>query len=148
MKKFAFGSDHAAFELRKAVATHARNMGFEVDEFGAQSSDAFDYPVAADEVCTRILNGEYEIGVLLCGTGIGITIRANRYRGIRAANCTSTLMAELARQHNGANVLGLGARILSIDEAIAIFDVFISTDPSEEPRHVRRVEKLDAEMEN
>ena len=146
--KLAFGSDHAAFELRQAVAAHARQKGYDVDEFGAAGTDSYDYPVAADEVCTRILSGEYPIGVLFCGTGIGITIRANRYHGIRAANCTSTLMAELARQHNDANVLGLGARILTVEEAIAIFDVFMSTAPSEEPRHVRRVEKLDADVEN
>ena len=146
--KLAFGSDHAAFELRKAVAAHARSEGYEVDEFGAQGTDSFDYPVAADEVCKRILHEEYEVGVLLCGTGIGITIRANRYLGIRAANCTSTLMAELAREHNNANVLGLGARILTMGEAVAIFDAFMSAAPSEEPRHVRRVEKLDADVEN
>ncbi len=146
--KIAFGSDHAAFELRKAVAEHARGAGFEVDEYGAPGLDAYDYPDAADEVCRRILAGEYQLGVLLCGTGIGITIRANRYHGIRAANCTSPLMAELARLHNAANILGLGARILTVEEAVAIFDVFFATSPSVEARHVRRIEKLDANMES
>ena len=144
--KLAFGSDHAAFELRKLVADYARSKGYEVDEFGAQSNEPYDCPDAADEVCHRILAGEYPFGVLLCGTGIGITIRANRYRGIRAANCTSVLMAELARQHNDANILGLGARILTVEEAVAIFDAFFATSPSTEPRHMNRVTKLDHEV--
>lgn len=146
--KIAFGSDHAAFELRLAVAAHARSAGFVVDEFGATGTEAYDYPDAADQVCIRILDHKYDMGVLFCGTGIGVTIRANRYHGIRAANCTSPLMAELARQHNNANILGIGARILNLEEAVAIFDVFFATSPSVEPRHVRRIEKLDAPMEN
>lgn len=141
--KIAFGSDHAAWELRNAVAEHARSKGIEVEVYGATGPEPFDYPDAADPVVARVLAGAVDFGVLCCGTGIGITIRANRYHGIRAANCVTTEMAQLAREHNAANVLGLGARILSHDLAIEIFDVFIATNSSQEPRHVRRVEKLD-----
>lgn len=142
--KLAFGADHAAYELREALAAHARTQGHEVTTFGATGPEPYDYPDAADAVVREIYEKRADLGVLCCGTGIGITIRANRYEHIRAANCTSVEMAQLARQHNHANILGLGARILTIELATSIFDAFLSTPESTEPRHIARVEKIDA----
>jgi len=141
-----FGSDHAGFELRQALAKHARALGHDVKEFGASGKESFDYPVASDEVCTRLLGGMGDFGVLICGTGIGVSIRANRYHGIRAANCTSTEMARLARSHNQANVLCLGERILDHGQALAIFDTFMSSAPDLGGRHAKRVDMLDRNL--
>lgn len=140
----AFGADHAAYLLRDAVVARAKSLGHDVLVFGATAPAPFDYPDAANPVATAILTGEADCGVLCCGTGIGITIRANRFRGIRAANCADTVMASLSRQHNDANILGLGARILSESLAIEIFEMFVATEASRELRHVARVEKIDA----
>ena len=137
------GADHAAWELRNFVADYARGLGHEVTLFGATGPEPFDYPDAANEVVAEILAQRADLGVLCCGTGIGITLRANRFHGIRAANCTNSVMASLARQHNHANILGLGARILSKELAVEIFATFLATPESQEPRHVHRVEKID-----
>ncbi len=140
----ALGSDHAAYLLRDHIAAHARARGFEVEIYGATGPEAYDYPDAADALVPKVLEGSATLGVLCCGTGIGITIRANRHHGIRAANCTCNVMASLARQHNDANILGLGARILSKERAVEIFDTFVDTQRSPEIRHLKRVEKIDA----
>jgi len=129
--------------MRREVAQWARDAGYEVSETGAVSEEAYDYPSAANLVAKGVLNGEAEFGVLVCGTGIGVSIRANRYEGIRAAECTSTEMAELARLHNHANVLCLGGRILSREQGIAILKTFLETQADNAERHARRVEMLD-----
>ena len=139
----AVASDHAAFDLADKIASHLKARGYDVSRQGASSGDAFDYPAAADELCAEVLASKAELGILLCGTGIGVSIRANRHTGIRAALCTSPRMAELAREHNHANVLCLGARILSTEEAIQTVDTFMDTDESHEPRHENRVAQLD-----
>ena len=141
--KLAFGADHAAYLLRDKVAEHARTLGHEVTLHGAMGPSPYDYPDAADAVVKELYEKRADLGILCCGTGIGITMRANRYAHIRAANCTSVEMAELARQHNHANVLGLGARILTEELAIEIFDAFLNTPESTEPRHIVRVDKID-----
>jgi ribose 5-phosphate isomerase B len=145
--KLILGSDHAGFQLRQGMATWARSQGHEVREVGALSDAAYDYPVASDEVVNGVLKKSFDLGVIACGTGIGVSIRANRHPGIRAANCCSEEMARLAREHNHANVLCVGARILKEDEAIAILKAFVETPESTEARHVRRVELLDAELD-
>ncbi|HJP83449.1 MAG TPA: RpiB/LacA/LacB family sugar-phosphate isomerase [Fimbriimonadaceae bacterium] len=143
--KLIFGSDHAGFELRRAVADWARSEGHEVVEVGAQSTAAYDYPLAADAVACELKKAGFDFGVLVCGTGIGVCIRANRYPHIRAAECTSEEMARLARQHNYANVLCIGGRILSKEQSIAILSAFLETGPDDAERHARRVQLLDAE---
>lgn len=143
--KLVFGSDHAGFELRQQLARAATADGHEVRELGARSAQSFDYPLASDEVCASLLNKEADLGVLICGSGIGVEIRANRYNGIRAANCTSVKMAELARQHNHANVLCLGARLLEPEEARQILQAFLRSQPDMMERHQKRVELLDKE---
>lgn len=137
------GSDHAGFALRRILADHLVAAGYAVSEVGATSEGAYDYPIAAQDVATRLLRGEADLGVLVCGTGIGMAIAANRFRGIRAADCWSPEVARLAREHNHANVLCLGGRLIAPDDAIRILDAFLATGPSPEPRHGRRVGQLD-----
>ena len=141
--KLAVGADHAGFELATTIADWLRGQGHEVEQLGATSTERYDYPDASDLVACRVLAGEATFGVLICGTGIGVSIRANRYPGIRAGECTSTEMAELARGHNHANVLCLGSRILTEDEAKAITATFLDSPEDPGDRHVNRVKKLD-----
>lgn len=144
--KLLFGSDHAGFELRSHVAQWARSQGHEVTEVGANSDEPFDYPLASDAVACELKSGVFDFGVLVCGTGIGVCIRANRYPHVRAAECTSVEMAELARRHNHANVLCLGGRILSKEQSEAILSAFLMTGPDDAERHARRVDMLDANL--
>lgn len=144
--KIAFGSDHAGLDYRRALAQRAKAAGHEVTEFGAMTCDPYDYPDASDLVARELLENRAEFGVLVCGSGIGVDIRANRYRHIRAANCVTVEMAELAREHNHANVLCIGQRLMKQELANQIFDAFLSTPPSEVARHVHRVEKLDSNV--
>jgi len=144
--KLVFGSDHAGFCMRRDLAEWARGLGHEVEELGAQDESAYDYPDVADAVAERILHGEAEMGVLMCGTGIGVCIRANRHRGIRAALACNPAEAVLARQHNHANVLCLGGRTISHDHAQEVVAAFLNASPDYQERHVRRVAKLDSDV--
>jgi ribose 5-phosphate isomerase B len=144
--KLLFGADHAGYCLREELAKWAVDQGHEVVQLGAVSTEPYDYPEASDEVATRLLSQKADFGVLVCGSGIGVDIRANRYGHIRAANCVTKEMAELAREHNHANVLCLGARLVDSETAKSILLAFLSTNESQEPRHVRRVEKMDREL--
>ena len=139
-----FGSDHAGFALRRILSTRAIDMGHAVREYGSTDEQPYDYPDAAKDVAERIQRGEAEIGVLICGTGIGMSIAANRFKGIRAAPCCTAEVAKLAREHNFANVLCLGARLIEPDQAVAIFGTFLNEPESTEPRHQRRVMKMDS----
>ena len=142
--KLAFGSDHAGFDLRRVLEAWATAQGHEIASLGAESAEPYDYPDAADAVALELLRNHGVIGVLVCGTGIGVSIRANRYDHIRAANCCSTKMAELARLHNHANVLCLGSRTTEPNEAVSILSTFLSTSEDRDERHTRRVLKLDS----
>ncbi len=141
-----FSSDHAGFSLREALARHAKEAGHEAISVGARSEEAYDYPDAADEAVKYVLEGRANFGVFVCGTGLGICIRANRYKGIRGAPCTSAEMAKLAREHNNANVLCLGARITPTGLAVEILDAFLDEPTSDVDRHKRRVGKLDGNV--
>lgn len=136
-------SDHAGYALRQFLAERLRRRGDHVQEVGATSQAPYDYPSAADLLVPKILQGEVDLGVVICGTGIGISIRANRHPGIRAAVCTSSEMATLARQHNHANVLALGARTTNAEQAWGILEAFLTTPLDEGERHVRRISLLD-----
>jgi ribose 5-phosphate isomerase B len=149
----ALGSDHAGFEepppfYKPALAEHLRSLGHEVIDCGPDGPGSVDYPDFAARVCGKILSGEAEMGVLLCGTGMGISIAANRFKGIRAAVCDRPEMAWLAREHNNANVLCLGKRLLTLREARNLIDIFLATPFSRGERHQRRVEKLDTISEH
>jgi ribose 5-phosphate isomerase B len=144
--KLLFGADHAGYCLREELAQWASEQGHEVVQLGAQSMEPYDYPEASDEVAMGLQGKKADFGVLVCGSGIGVDIRANRYGHIRAANCVTKEMAELAREHNHANVLCLGARLMDSETAKSILETFLSTEESREPRHIRRVEKMDREL--
>lgn len=139
-----FGSDHAGFAFRQHLAWHAKGLGHSVTERGAPNLDSYDYPNASDAVAHDILQGNADLGVLICGSGIGVSIRANRYPHIRAALCTSDELARLARQHNHANVLCLGERIVPLELAVSMLVTFIETEVDPAERHMNRVRKLDA----
>ena len=137
----AIASDHAGVELKTTLKSDFPNISWK--DLGPESTDSVDYPDFADRLCKMILSGECERGVLICGSGIGMSIRANRYSGIRAALCLSEHMAELSRQHNNANVLVLASRITDEKTIHNIVAKFLSTE-FEGGRHQRRVDKLDA----
>lgn len=141
--KIAFGADHAGYCLELELIQWAQSQGHDVSRFGAESTDPYDYPDAADLVAAAVIDAQADFGVLICGSGIGVDIRANRYPQIRAANCCSAQMAALSREHNHANVLCLGARLIDADLARTILQTFLATPESQEPRHCRRIEKMD-----
>ena len=145
--RIAFGSDHAGFEppeplYKPSIINHLKNREFEVVDCGPDGPGAVDYPDIAKTLAEAVLEGRADLGVLLCGTGIGISMGANRHEGIRAAVCTNAEMVKRARAHNNANVLCQGRRVLTLEEAIALVDIFLDTPFSGEERHQRRVDKL------
>ncbi len=142
MSKIAVAADHAGYEFKDALASYLREKGYDVIDLGTNSPDSVDYPVYAKKLCSSVLSGECEKGILVCGTGIGMSIAANRNKGIRAALCTIPEYARLAREHNNANVLCLGARFVGFDEAVKITDVFLNTEFLG-GRHQNRVNQLD-----
>ncbi len=135
-----FGSDHAGFEYKESLKGYIHDKGYSVIDCGTHSVESVDYPDFITPVVKEVLAGA--TGVLICGSGIGMSIGANRHRGIRAALCCNAEMAESSRTHNDANILVLGERLISQEEALACLEVFLNT-PSEGGRHARRVEKLD-----
>ena len=145
--RIAVGSDHAGFEApgpayKPAIVEYLETHGHAVVDCGTSGPEAVDYPDFAQKVSEAILQDKADCGVLLCGTGIGMAIAANRHKGIRAATCANPEMAELARSHNNANVICLGRRILSLERCLKLIDIFLSTPFSEADRHKRRVAKL------
>lgn len=137
----AIGSDHGGFELKQAVMRRLEELGLEYRDFGTYTRESCDYPVYGEAVARAVASGECEKGILICGTGIGISIAANKVKGIRAANCGDCFSAEYTRRHNDANVLALGARTLGEGLALKILDIFLST-PFEGGRHAKRLELL------
>jgi len=138
----ALASDHGGLELKKTVMEHLKTEGLEFNDFGTYTEDSCDYPVFAVSAAKAIVGGEFDRGIFVCGTGIGISIAANKIPGIRAAVCTNTYMAEMCRAHNDANVLALGARVIDAPLAIEIVSTFLHTEFSGNERHSRRVEML------
>lgn len=143
----AIGSDHAGFALKKEIIAHLREKGTDLLEMGCMDGESCDYPLVAREVCEKVTKGEAELAILVCGTGIGISIAANKCRGIRAAVCTDCYTAKFTRLHNNANVLCLGGRVTGSGAACEIVDTFLSTS-FEGGRHQRRVEQITQIEEN
>lgn len=141
--KVVFGSDHAGYELRNQLVEHAKLIGVYTYEVGANSEEPYDYPDAADDAHDVFLKENCDFGILICGTGIGMCIRANRFEGIRAANCCDERTATLARAHNHANFLCLGARLLDPEQAARIMQVFLKSPTDDDERHLKRISKLD-----
>ena len=140
--KIAIGCDHAAFDEKNNLITYLENKNFLVKDFGCFSNDSVDYPDYARLVAKEIQKNNYDFGILICGSGIGISIAANRHKGIRAALCTSKFHAEMSRKHNDANIIALGARITPIDEMFSIISKFLDTE-FEGGRHQNRIEKIE-----
>ena len=139
----ALGCDHGGYELMQEVIKYLEEHGLEYKNYGTYSTDSCDYPDYAKKVAEAILAGECEKGILICGTGIGITIAANRYEGIRAANCTNSFMAEATREHNDANVITMGARVIGPGLATEIVKIFLETPFSNDERHIRRISQIE-----
>ncbi|HVI75063.1 MAG TPA: ribose 5-phosphate isomerase B [Anaeromyxobacteraceae bacterium] len=137
------GSDHAGLVLRAEVVRVAREKGFEVEDLGPLSGDSVDYPDYARKVAEAVAAGRARFGVLVCGTGIGMSIAANKVKGVRAAHCGNELEARMARAHNDANVLCLGERVLGLGLGAAVVTAFLE-QPFEGGRHQRRVDKIGA----
>lgn len=142
VNKIAIGCDHAAYDLKLKLIAHLNAQGVETVDVGTDSAESCDYPVFADALCKKITTGECERGILVCGTGIGMSIAANKHKGIRAACCSDTFSARLTREHNDANVLCFGARVVGEGLACDLADIFVSTD-YEGGKHARRVAMLD-----
>ena len=145
--KLAIGSDHAGFPLKETVKTWLEERGHEVTDYGTHSEDSTDYPDYAHPVATSVEEGGAELGILMCGSGNGINMTANKHQGIRAALCWTSEIAEMARLHNNANVLSMPARYIPESEALAILETFISTS-FEGGRHERRVNKISQQETN
>jgi ribose 5-phosphate isomerase B len=141
-ERIPIAADHAGVALRRRLAERLAALGYEVEDLGTDTESSCDYPDYAHPLAARVADGEARRGVLLCGTGLGMSYVANRYAGVRAAVAWSPEVAELARQHNDANVLVLPARFVSDDEALRILDAWLTT-PFEGGRHERRVEKIE-----
>src|SRR5271165_4066134 len=141
--KIALGADHGGFELKKELVEGLRDLKYVIDDLGAFSTEPSDYPDVAHAAARGVAEGLYERAILVCGTGVGMAIVANRYRGVRAANCTDVFSARFSRAHNDANVLTLGGRVLGVGLAWEIVNVWLSTPSGGGERHVRRVSKID-----
>jgi ribose 5-phosphate isomerase B len=141
MPKIAIGADHAGFELKEKVREWLTRSGFESKDFGTYSGESADYPDFAHPVASAVEKKEFDLGILICGSGNGVAITANKHQGIRAAICWNEELASLARQHNDANVLCLPARYISSDLAMKIVDKFLNSS-FEGGRHLRRVNKI------
>lgn len=139
----AIGSDHGGYELKELIIKHFIEKGIAYQDFGCDTKQACDYPVYGKEVANAVAAGKCVLGIVICTTGIGISITANKVKGIRAALCSDTLSAKLTRLHNNANVLALGAGIVGPDLALAIVDVFMETKFSSIQRHIHRVEQIE-----
>ncbi len=141
-KTIAIASDHAAVDYKKRLIEYLTEKGYACLNLGTDTEESVDYPIYADKVCKKITEGEADLGILVCGTGIGMSIAANKHKGIRAALCADPVSASLTRQHNNANILCMGARIISFETALEITDAFLSSDFLG-GRHERRVEMLE-----
>ena len=147
--KIVIGCDHAGFGIKDAVKKHIEEMGHEVTDVGTYSTDSCHYPIYASAACKKILDGECDLGILICGTGIGMSMAANKHKGIRAACCSDVFSARLTREHNDANMLCFGERVVGIGTAIDLVDAFLGAEYLNNGNHVTRVAMLcDIEAKN
>ena len=139
--KISLGSDHGGINLRRLIAAHLSDQGHSISDFGTDSTESCDYPQYAESVARSVASEESELGILVCGSGIGMSIAANKVEGIRAALCFNTYMGQMTRLHNNANVLCLGERVVGQGTALAIVDAFVTTS-FEGGRHQRRLDLI------
>jgi ribose 5-phosphate isomerase B len=136
------GSDHAGYDLKEQCKSHLGESGHRVKDVGVFTRDSYDYPKIAHQVAEAVARGDYERGILVCGTGMGMAMTANRHRGVRAALCLDLFSARMCRLHNDANVLTMGGRVLGVGLALEILDVFLKT-PFEGGRHGSRIRQIE-----
>lgn len=141
--KIAIGNDHIAVEMKRHIVKYLEDKGYELVNFGTDTTDRTDYPIYAKRVADAVVSGECELGILICGTGIGISMAANKVKGIRAAVCSEPYSAALTRQHNNANIIAFGARVVGTATAETIVDAFLQAE-YEGGRHSRRVDMISA----
>ena len=144
--KLLMGADHGGVELKAIISDYLKNKGYEITDVGTFTTDSVDYPDIAKKVTAAITSKECELGILVCGTGIGMSIAANKVKGIRAAACSEHFSAKYTRLHNNSNILCLGGRVIGVGTAIELVDLFVDTD-FEGGRHAGRVAKI-TEIEN
>ena len=142
-KRIVLSSDHADIELRKTIAAHVAAQGWEVIDIGPMTSESTHYPIHGEAAAQKVASGECQLGIIVCGTGQGIMMAANKVAGIRCGVCSDTFSARMIRQHNNANMLSIGARVIGDALALDIVDAFLSAD-FEGGRHATRVEMIDA----
>ena len=145
--KIVIGCDHAGYNIKGVVKKHIEEKGYEVIDVGTDSTASCHYPVYASALCDKILGGEAELGILICGTGIGMSMAANKHKGIRAACCSDVFSARLTREHNDANVLCFGERVVGPGLALDLVDAFLGAEYLNNGNHVTRVAML-ADIEN
>lgn len=137
------GCDHGGLELKKVVMDYLDSQNIEYKDFGTYTSESCDYPVYGKAVANAIVKGECDKGIIICGTGIGISIAANKIKGIRAALCHDVFSAKATREHNNANILAMGARVIGPGLAIEIVKAFLETEFSNDERHIRRISMIE-----
>lgn len=145
--KIVIGCDHAGYNIKNAVKEHVERLGHEVIDVGTSSTESCHYPIYASAACEKIQSGECELGILICGTGIGMSIAANKHRGIRAACCSDVFSARLTREHNDANILCFGERVVGVGLALELVDAFLGATYANGGNHIVRVAML-ADIEN
>ncbi len=138
----AIGCDHGGYDLKLEIITYLEEKGLQYKDFGC-NGESCDYPIYAEKVANAVVSGECEKGILICGTGVGISIAANKHKGIRCALCSDCFTAQATREHNDSNVLALGARVIGPGLAIKITDIFLNTAFSEDERHARRIKMIE-----
>ena len=140
-RKLAIGNDHSAVEMRREIQAYLEEKGYEVISVGTDSTDSFDYPISGYKVARLVADGEVDGGILICGTGVGISLAANKVKGIRAVVCSESYSARLSRQHNNSNILAFGARVIGIETAKDIVDAWLAAE-YEGGRHQRRIDLI------
>ena len=141
--KIVVGADHGGFAYKQKIVEFLKKKGITVEDYGTYSEESCDYPVFAKKVAQAVASGEFDRGILICGTGIGMSIAANKVKGIRAALCGDTFSAHATREHNDSNILCLGARVIGDELALDIVNVWINTEFSKQERHQRRIDMLE-----
>ena len=141
-RRIAIGCDHGGFALKKELIPFIDSLGYETIDIGCYDENSVDYPDVAFSLAEKVGSGEISRGIIVCGTGIGVSICANKVRGVRCALCTDETMARLTREHNDANMMAMGARVIGIGLALDIVDEFLTTEFSGAERHIRRVDMI------
>ena len=139
--KIAIGNDHSAVELKNIIVDFLKEKGIEVLNLGTDSSESCDYPVYGEKVGRAVVSGEADLGIAICGTGLGISLAANKVKGVRAALCTNEFCAEMTRRHNNANILCMGGKVVDQQTALKLLDIFLHTE-FEGGRHQRRIDQI------